>query len=69
MIGLGCVGSLGSVLIPIVVGHICEGVREHLEDRRKKERDEEVESLEARVETLEDQVRKLSKKKRKKQGR
>lgn len=69
MIGLGCVGSLGTVLIPIVVGHICEGVREHLEDRRKKERDEQVESLEARVESLEGQVHKLSKKKRKKKDR
>ena len=36
VIVLGCIGSLGSVLIPIVVGHICEGVREHLEDRRKE---------------------------------
>lgn len=69
MIGLGCIGSLGSVLIPIVVGHVCEGVREHLEDQRKKKRDEEMESLGTRVESLEDQVRKLSKKKRKKKGR
>lgn len=69
MIGLGFVGSLGSVLIPIVVGHLCEGVREHLEDRRKRERDEQVEHLEARVENLEERVHKLSKKKRKKKDR